>query len=25
MVQEWLAAATPEEKAVYENYQKSLK
>lgn len=25
MVQEWLAAATAEEKAVYENYQKSLK
>lgn len=25
MVQEWLAAATPEEKAVYESYQKSLK
>lgn len=25
MVDEWLAAATPEEKAVYENYTKSLK
>lgn len=25
MVAEWLATATPEEKAVYENYQKSLK